>query len=141
MGGKGSAHSTPYRAGSFFFGVCSPFLGELRQGTLPLRPWQQSLFSFSLPPVMQPEDFPRTGCMTLVSYSKPSMAPWYLVVESLWDTFGSESSLYHLLAAGCWASSLTAPSLSLLIYKMGMLSSCLIRWLRGVQRSKHLPKY
>lgn len=65
-----------------------------------MRPWQQSLFSFSLPPMMQPEDFPRMGWVTLVSYSEPSMAPRYLVMESLWDTFGSEPYLCHLLAAG-----------------------------------------
>ena len=98
-----------------------------------MRPWQQPLWGFS-PPVMPPEDCPRMGHMTFVSCSEPSVAPQCpllqeavgLVVESLWDTSGFESCLCHVLAAGPWANCLTARSLSLLICKMGMPSSCLV---------------
>lgn len=102
-GGLLSTHSAPYRAGGFCSGVCGPSTRRPRQEALPLRPWQQPLSGLS-PPVMQP-DFPRTGHVTLVSCSKPSVAPQYpllqeaagLVVESLWDTSGFES----WLCTGC----------------------------------------
>lgn len=50
-----------------------------------------------------------------------------MAVESLWDTARFESCLGHLQDAGPWASCLRAHSLSLLICKMGMLSSYLLR--------------
>lgn len=51
---------------------------------------------------------------------------WGPVVESLWNTSGFESGLCDLIATGPWANCLMAHSFSLLLCKMGMLSSCLI---------------
>lgn len=65
----------------------------------------------------------RTFCGSLV----PSPAGgWGPVVESLWNTSGFESGLCDLIATGPWANCLMAHSFSLLLCKMGMLSSCLI---------------
>lgn len=79
----------------------------------------------------------------LVSCSKPPMRPLLqeavdLVVESLWDSSGC---LPH---TGCrtLGKFLKAYSLSLVICKMGMLTSYLAGLLRGIQRrSKHLAPY
>ena len=119
-----------------------------RKGALLLRPQQQSLWDLSPLPVMprRPSQS-RSGDISFLF--RPSHGSQYpslqeavgLVVESLWDTSGFEPYLCHLLAAGPWASCLTAPTLSWLICKMGMLSSCLLGLLRGLQRrAKHLAQ-